>query len=64
MRTSLRGHDTLSGVAQTHANAATGAFGGAPYGATIHCGGWRGRMRTRPLGPAVELPMGPRSAAL
>ena len=31
---SLWGHETLSWVALTHATAATGAFGGTPYGAT------------------------------
>ena len=51
-----------------HANPATGAFGGAPYGATIRVKGalkwgWN-RVRTLPLGPSVELPMGPRSAVL
>eukprot|EP00959_Pyramimonas_sp_CCMP1952_P438844 9187738-Pyramimonas_sp.AAC.1 len=40
------------------------AFGGAPYGATRRCTGWRGRMRPRPPGPSVEVPTGPRSAAL
>eukprot|EP00959_Pyramimonas_sp_CCMP1952_P177841 3716921-Pyramimonas_sp.AAC.1 len=49
---------------ETHANAATGAFGGAPHGATKHCTGWRRRVRTPPLGPSVELPLGPRSSAL
>ena len=42
-----------------------GAFGGAPYGATNLVRGdpkWTGgRMRTLPLGPSVELPMGPRT---
>ena len=48
-----------------HANPATGAFGGAPYGATNcvsgapQCGG--AAMRTLTLGPSVELPMGPRN---
>ena len=54
--------------AVTHATPAIGAFGGAPYGATILVRGvqkWtRSRMRTRPLGPSVELPMGPRSVVL
>eukprot|EP00959_Pyramimonas_sp_CCMP1952_P083249 1739897-Pyramimonas_sp.AAC.1 len=41
-----------------HANAAAGAFGGAPYGATKRCTGqWQG-IRALPLGPSVELPMG------
>ena len=53
-------------VAGTHVSAATGAFGGAPYGATKRVRGvptWiRVRMRTLPLEPSVELPMGPRNA--
>eukprot|EP00959_Pyramimonas_sp_CCMP1952_P065389 1365027-Pyramimonas_sp.AAC.1 len=44
-----------------HSNCTTGTFGGASSGATK---GWGGRMRTRPLGPSAELPMGPRSAVL
>ena len=31
---SLWGYETLSWVGETHANCATGAFGGAPYGST------------------------------
>eukprot|EP00959_Pyramimonas_sp_CCMP1952_P215930 4516429-Pyramimonas_sp.AAC.1 len=49
----------------THANIATGAFGGAPYRATKKVRGVPnrvcGRMRTSPLGPAVERLMVPRS---
>ena len=49
-----------------HANPAIGAFGGAPYGATILVRGvpkWpEAAMRTLPLAPSVELPMGPRSS--
>ena len=41
------------------------ASGGAPYGATKRVmglpNGWWGSMRTLPLGPSVELPMGPRN---
>eukprot|EP00959_Pyramimonas_sp_CCMP1952_P417827 8754054-Pyramimonas_sp.AAC.1 len=33
----LWGHETLSWVGETHANAATGTIGGAPYGATKRC---------------------------
>ena len=40
------------------------AFGGVPYGATKRCPGLGKRMRAPPLGPSVELPMGPRNAAL
>ena len=48
-----------------HAGPATGAFGGAPYEATILVRGvpqlaW-GRMRPPQLGPLVELPLGPRT---
>eukprot|EP00959_Pyramimonas_sp_CCMP1952_P185475 3878337-Pyramimonas_sp.AAC.1 len=47
----------------THADPASGAFGRAPYGATKCVRGvprWtRVRMRTLPLEPSVELPMGP-----
>eukprot|EP00959_Pyramimonas_sp_CCMP1952_P312152 6533048-Pyramimonas_sp.AAC.1 len=56
-----------AGRARTGAN--TGAFGGAPDGATKRvkgeprwaCGGRGRHMRTRPLGPSVELPMGPQT---
>ena len=45
-----------------HANPATGAFGGAPCGATILVRGvpkWGGAaMRTLPLRPSVEFPLG------
>merc|ERR1712091_640988 len=61
---SLWGHETLSWVGETHADTPTEAFGGAPYGATKRCPGWGRRMRTPPLGPSVELPMGPRNAVL
>ena len=48
-----------------HARFATGDFGGAPYGATKRVRGvpeWGGyAMRAAPLGPEVELPMGPRN---
>ena len=67
---SLWGHDPREGCAEMgrgrHANPATGAFGGAPYGATILVRGvpkWCGpRMRALLLKPSVELPMGPRSS--
>ena len=36
---SLWGHETLYWVGETHANCATGTFGGAPYGATKRCTG-------------------------
>eukprot|EP00959_Pyramimonas_sp_CCMP1952_P296597 6204589-Pyramimonas_sp.AAC.1 len=49
---------------EAHANCASGAFGGAPYGATKRCPGWERRMRTPRLRPSLELHMGPRSAAL
>merc|ERR1712153_238645 len=67
---SLWGHETLHWVGETHANCATGTFGGAPYGATQRCTGWGKRMRCRhadcaaPLGPSLELPMGLRNVAL
>ena len=48
-----------------HANPATGAFGGAPDGATKRVRGVLEQagdgMRTLPLGPSVELPMRPRN---
>eukprot|EP00959_Pyramimonas_sp_CCMP1952_P185129 3871227-Pyramimonas_sp.AAC.1 len=51
-------------VVRTHVDTPTGAFGVAPYGATKRCPG-RGRcMRTAPLGPSLELLMGPRSAGM
>ena len=54
---------------RAHVDVATGALGGGPVGATnrvrgvpkLACGGRGGRMRTRPLGPWVELPMEPRT---
>ena len=50
---------------RVRAATATGAFDGAPYGATKRVGcvpKWRGGgMRGLPLGPSVELPMGPRN---
>ena len=49
-----------------HANPVAGAFRRAPCGATILVRGvpkWpEAAMRTLPLGPSVELPMGPRSS--
>ena len=42
-------------VWETHAGCATGAFGGAPHGATKRCTGCGGRMRAAPLGPSEEL---------
>eukprot|EP00959_Pyramimonas_sp_CCMP1952_P435788 9125625-Pyramimonas_sp.AAC.1 len=59
---SVWGHETLCWAWETHAAPLIGAFGGAPYGATKRCAVRGGRMRTPPLGPSVELPMGPRSA--
>ena len=56
------GYETKEGARKL--GPSTGAFGGAPYGATKRCPGWGRRMRTPPLGPSVELPMGPRNAAL
>eukprot|EP00959_Pyramimonas_sp_CCMP1952_P337370 7065043-Pyramimonas_sp.AAC.1 len=40
LRWSLWGHETLSWVALTHTDPATGAFGGVPL-ATKRCPGWR-----------------------
>eukprot|EP00959_Pyramimonas_sp_CCMP1952_P383470 8035570-Pyramimonas_sp.AAC.1 len=54
----------VNGAAKRVRDAATGALGGAPYGATKHVRGepyWaRVAIRTQPLAPSVELPMGPR----
>ena len=61
---SLWGHETLYWVGESHANCATGTFGGAPDGATKRCTGLGNRMRAAPLGPSVELLMGPRNAVL
>ena len=63
------GPDPREGCAEMgrgrHADPATGAFGGAPYWATNRVRGapkWGGAaMRALPLGPSVELPMGPRT---
>eukprot|EP00959_Pyramimonas_sp_CCMP1952_P108955 2278308-Pyramimonas_sp.AAC.1 len=60
----LWGHETLSWVGETHANTLIEAFGGAPYGATKRCPGQMRRMRTPPLEPSVEPPIGLRSVAL
>ena len=66
---SLWGHEPCEGCAEMgrwrHADALAGAFGGVFYGATKRVRGapkwgWN-RMRTLPLGPSVELPMGPRT---
>ena len=62
---SLWGHETCEGCAEMgrwrHANFPTGAFGGAPYGATKRVRGvpkWgEAAMRTLPLGLSVELPL-------
>eukprot|EP00959_Pyramimonas_sp_CCMP1952_P324574 6793715-Pyramimonas_sp.AAC.1 len=51
-------------VEETHANPAIGALSGAPHGATKRIPRLGKSMRTPPLGLSVELPMGPRSAAL
>eukprot|EP00959_Pyramimonas_sp_CCMP1952_P223249 4667137-Pyramimonas_sp.AAC.1 len=61
---SLWGHEALYWVGETHANTATEAFGGTPYWATKRCTGRGRRMRTPPLRPSVELPLGQRSAVL
>eukprot|EP00959_Pyramimonas_sp_CCMP1952_P269197 5628213-Pyramimonas_sp.AAC.1 len=61
---SLWGCEALPWVWEPHVDTPTGAFGGAPYGATKRCPGWGKRMWTPPLGPSVELPMGLRNAAL
>ena len=62
---SLWGHETLSWAGETHASAASGALGGAPYGATNRLRGvpkWGvAHMRAVPLGPYVELPIVPRN---
>eukprot|EP00959_Pyramimonas_sp_CCMP1952_P317400 6642964-Pyramimonas_sp.AAC.1 len=42
----------------------TGAFGGAPFGATKRCTGCGGRMWYPHMGPYVEFPMGPRNVVL
>eukprot|EP00959_Pyramimonas_sp_CCMP1952_P058424 1220391-Pyramimonas_sp.AAC.1 len=42
----LWGYEALSWAGKTHANTPTGAFGGAPYGATKRCLARKRRMRT------------------
>ena len=67
---SLWGHETREGCAKmgavTHANAATGTLGGAPYEATKRVRGVpklvRPRMQPQPQGHSAEIPMGPRRA--
>eukprot|EP00959_Pyramimonas_sp_CCMP1952_P080792 1688029-Pyramimonas_sp.AAC.1 len=59
---SLRGHEKLCCVRETHVDTATGAIGGAPHGATKRRAAWGRRMRTPPLGPSVELLMAPQNA--
>eukprot|EP00959_Pyramimonas_sp_CCMP1952_P363222 7606307-Pyramimonas_sp.AAC.1 len=49
---------------ETHPDCATETRGEAPYVATKRCTGCGRRMRAAPLGPSVELPMGPRNAVL
>eukprot|EP00959_Pyramimonas_sp_CCMP1952_P345067 7226765-Pyramimonas_sp.AAC.1 len=49
------GHESLYWVWRTHV---------APYEATKRCIGCGRRTWPPPLGPSVELPMGPRNAAL
>eukprot|EP00959_Pyramimonas_sp_CCMP1952_P055897 1168114-Pyramimonas_sp.AAC.1 len=61
---SIGGHEMLHWVGLTHVGCANGTVGGAFYGATKRCIGWGGRARAAPLGPSVELLMGPRSAIL
>eukprot|EP00959_Pyramimonas_sp_CCMP1952_P336274 7041482-Pyramimonas_sp.AAC.1 len=46
------GHVTLCWVGVAHAGGATGAFGGAPYGATKRCTDLGWRMRAPPMGPS------------
>eukprot|EP00959_Pyramimonas_sp_CCMP1952_P100669 2105836-Pyramimonas_sp.AAC.1 len=48
----------------THVDFATGAFGGAPFGATKRCTCWGGRMRTVPLRPPMNLLMRQQSSVL
>ena len=61
----IRGLHRRPHWARPHVDAPTGAFGGAPYGATKRGrgvpDGTRVTMRTPPLGPSVELPTGPRN---
>eukprot|EP00959_Pyramimonas_sp_CCMP1952_P159132 3328176-Pyramimonas_sp.AAC.1 len=64
-----RGHEACEGCAEMargrHASSAIGTSGGAPYGATQRLKGvpkWpEAAMRFPPLGPWVEIPMGPRN---
>eukprot|EP00959_Pyramimonas_sp_CCMP1952_P215748 4512699-Pyramimonas_sp.AAC.1 len=65
----LWGHETRERSAEmdpsTHAGLATGAFDGAPYGATKCVRSVPERTRVRmgalPLGPSMELTKGPRN---
>eukprot|EP00959_Pyramimonas_sp_CCMP1952_P254340 5312775-Pyramimonas_sp.AAC.1 len=59
---SLWGHQTLYWVWRAHVITPAGASRGAPYGARQCCTGCGRRTWPPPLGPHVELPMGPRSA--
>eukprot|EP00959_Pyramimonas_sp_CCMP1952_P187181 3914233-Pyramimonas_sp.AAC.1 len=54
----------LVGSALSHRQRASGVFGRAPLGATKSYSGRGRRMRAPPLRPSVELPMGPRHAAV
>eukprot|EP00959_Pyramimonas_sp_CCMP1952_P293981 6148379-Pyramimonas_sp.AAC.1 len=58
------GHKALYWTGDTHASTTTDSFGGALYGVTKYCSGWGRHMRTPPLRPSVELPLGPRRAVL
>eukprot|EP00959_Pyramimonas_sp_CCMP1952_P382593 8016862-Pyramimonas_sp.AAC.1 len=59
-----KGHETLYWVGRTHVATPTGSSYGALDGATKRCTECDGRTWPPPLGPSVELPVGPRTAAL
>eukprot|EP00959_Pyramimonas_sp_CCMP1952_P370363 7756581-Pyramimonas_sp.AAC.1 len=48
---SLWGHEALYWVGETHANCASGTFGGAPWAMKLFTG-WARRIRIAPLGPS------------
>eukprot|EP00959_Pyramimonas_sp_CCMP1952_P298351 6240720-Pyramimonas_sp.AAC.1 len=51
---SLWGNETLYLMGRPHAHVATEPFGGAPYGAKVHCIGRGRRMQTSTMRNLVE----------
>eukprot|EP00959_Pyramimonas_sp_CCMP1952_P290118 6068225-Pyramimonas_sp.AAC.1 len=56
------GHETPYWAGETHLNCVTGAFGGAPSGATKRCSGRGGASELRQCGLQWSSHMRPRNA--